>query len=158
MIEEFDDTQCTIRGCDQGLHNIVLYSGKLFKRDGVRSPPVKITNYTDPNDSSKLAAKIVDLKPDSVNNLRIESIEYIHQGYGAVNTLRLLCMFRKPREGLLKHWNILKDDKDKVAPLVLNWDGRVTPVIHQYDSCPEISRQLTRYSNELWEKVSLSFR
>jgi hypothetical protein len=33
IIEEFDNSQCDLDGCDQGLHNYLLYSGRLLLRN-----------------------------------------------------------------------------------------------------------------------------
>jgi len=142
MIEEFDDTQCQLDGCDQGLHNYLLYSGKLM----LNATQTTTINITDPA-TDKLAVKIVELKSDSSH--RIQRIEYYTQGYGMVNTLGLFCGFRK--RGSLRSSGLLKDNKDKIAPLVLNWDGLVSPVIHQIDRCSEISAQMDLFGDQLWE-------
>ena len=142
MIEEFDDTQCQLDGCDQGLHNYLLYSGKLML-NATQTTTINITDSA----TDKLAVKIVELKSDSSH--RIQRIEFYTQGYGTVNTLGLFCGFRK--RGSLRSSGLLRDDKDKIAPLVLNWDGPVSPVIHQIDRCSEISTQMDLFGDQLWQ-------
>ena len=36
MVKQFDDTKCKMKGCDQGFHNYMYYSGGLKNVQGVR--------------------------------------------------------------------------------------------------------------------------
>ena len=36
MVKQFDDTKCKMKGCDQGFHNYLYYSGGLKNAQGVR--------------------------------------------------------------------------------------------------------------------------
>lgn len=36
MVAQFDNTKCKMKGCDQGFHNYLWYSGELSKAQGVR--------------------------------------------------------------------------------------------------------------------------
>lgn len=150
MIQEFDRSECTIDGCDQGLHNYLLYTFKLFR--GMGSDGLATTKMTD-DAGKKLALEIVTpAGSDEYENRRINRIEYFSFGYGPINTLGLYCGFG----GKLRNSGMLSDDEDKIAPVVLNYDGMVTPVIHQLDRCNEISDQLALYADQLWNVVSNS--
>lgn len=58
----------------------------------------------------------------------IDKIVVYKQGEGAINNLAAL------RIKTLKEWNILKDDMT-----LLNWDGSVSPVAHQFDRDKELN-------------------
>lgn len=36
MVKQFDDTRCKLKGCDQGFHNYMYYSGGLKNVQGIR--------------------------------------------------------------------------------------------------------------------------
>ena len=40
MVKQFDDTKCKLKGCDQGFHNYMYYSGGLKNVEGVREVEV----------------------------------------------------------------------------------------------------------------------
>ena len=162
IIEEFDSTQCDLDGCDQGLHNYLLYSQRLLlhnsgsassSSDTNNSVTISTTNVNDPA-SGNLALKIVEHNNnESANNdhstkqERIQRIEYFSLGYGPVNTLGLFCGFGG--KGLLKKRGLIQNN-DTAVPTVLNWDGMVSPAIHQIDRCHEISSALESYADLLW--------
>jgi len=79
---------------------------------------------------------------------RINRIEYFSLGYGPVSTVGLYCGFGG--KGILKKNGLLQDTNITIAPIVLNWDGIVAPVIHQIDRCGEISSDLDSYADLLW--------
>jgi hypothetical protein len=92
MVHAWDDTQCPLRGCDQGHHNFLVGSGRLLQsRDG-----------------------------------SIKHIVSHKQGEGTVNTMSVLLS----RVGAnLTAAGIL----DTQTNQVLNKDGSVSPIIHQFD-------------------------
>ena len=40
MVKQFDDTKCKLKGCDQGFHNYMYYSGGLNNVQGIRGVEV----------------------------------------------------------------------------------------------------------------------
>lgn len=64
-------------------------------------------------------------------------VKIVPQGEGLVNTLGSLKGDRAPIKMTLEEWGILKADKNG-ATTVHNWDGHLSPVVHQAD----------RWSNE----------
>ncbi|OEU11822.1 hypothetical protein FRACYDRAFT_244942 [Fragilariopsis cylindrus CCMP1102] len=228
MIYEFDLTQCIIVGCDQGHHNYLLYTNKLFnvptispKTDdsssaltttittmndnnnnnnsitttstsvqnkisddyyaatsiGNNSKTRTVTNNSNSQSNSETAMilKIIELTTSSTNENRkrkktrgnrIERIEFISQGYGAVNALGMFCGFRSiPRRkrkeydnDILQYYGLTKRHKEEKdyeqhnisatnrtkLPIVLNWDGSVSPVIHQFDRCSSLANKLNQ--------------
>jgi hypothetical protein len=68
MIQSFDESQCTMPGCDQGHHNYLLRAGQL-----------------DLWNSSSSVTKDVNIQPS------IQSIQYVSRGDGVVHTLGLYC-------------------------------------------------------------------
>jgi len=180
IIEEFDNTQCDIDGCDQGLHNYLLYSGRLLLANGAttvgtaaQSDPnnnnIATTNVIDrTSDNNRLALKVVEHNnnnhnknstkstPSStaINNSkrsRINRIEFFSHGYGPVNTVGLFCGFGG--KNVLQKSGMLRQNENDVLPVVLNRDGMVTPVIHQIDRCAEISNVLEREADLLWQLI-----
>lgn len=112
------------------------------------------TTVKDPA-NDKVALKIVEHNSGSTpegNNYdlktqqRINRIEYFSQGYGPVNTLGLLCVEKKE---CLKKNGILQNGNSTFLPVVLNWDGAISPVIHQIND-PEILDNINMYGNQLW--------
>jgi len=113
MVKQFDDTKCKIKGCDQGFHNYLYYSGKLGGVPG------------------------------------IHDIVVHEQGNGIINNLGLL------RDNPLKERGLLQQGSNTV----LNWDGSVSPVAHQFDRDDElkgiINERKKKYLNQWREAKGL---
>mmetsp|Transcript_4296 Transcript_4296/g.5577 ORF Transcript_4296/g.5577 Transcript_4296/m.5577 type:complete len:638 (+) Transcript_4296:182-2095(+) len=95
MIAQFDKTKCKAKGCDQGFHNYLYYSGALSNVKGIK-----------------------------------DVVEF-EQGKGLINNLGVL------RTKPLREWGLLNDEN-----LVLNWDGSVSAVAHQFDRDDELNKHL----------------
>jgi len=95
MVHQFDRTKCKMKGCDQGFHNYLYYSGSLS---------------------------------NGVGGIR-ETVVF-DQGKGIINNLAAL------RIKTLKNWGVLKDGSMDV----LNWDGSVSQVVHQFDRDDELNK------------------
>jgi hypothetical protein len=120
MIKSFDESpQCNnVLGCDQGHHNYLLYSGRL-------------------------------MKPTFLSDEHHQSLPTIFQiiigkqGYSIVNTVGLLAKRednqRKKIITPLRSVGIVHNVTDEV----LNWDGTVTPILHQYDRDEELRHIMT---------------
>mmetsp|Transcript_33046 Transcript_33046/g.60605 ORF Transcript_33046/g.60605 Transcript_33046/m.60605 type:complete len:314 (+) Transcript_33046:465-1406(+) len=177
IIEEFDNTQCDIDGCDQGLHNYLLYSGRLLLANGngatadAQSDPnnkniattnvldrtngtnrlaLKVAEYSNNNDNTKSTASSTAID-NSKRSRRIDRIEFFSHGYGPVNTVGLFCGFGG--KNALRKNGMLRRNENDVVPVVSNWDGTVTPVIHQIDRCAEIAGVLEREADLLWQLI-----
>lgn len=94
MVAQFDETQCMVKGCDQGFHNY-LYHSKLLQR-------------------TKGVGKIV----------------IYEQGKGIINNLGLL------RTKPLRDWGLFDVESGKV----LNWNGSLSAVVHQFDRDDELNK------------------
>lgn len=92
MVKQWDDRKCKMKGCDQGCHNYLYYSGQLENVAGIRN------------------------------------VILHKQGEGAFNNLGAL------RNTPLRKQGVLQEGTD----LVLNWDGSVSPVAHQFDRDKEL--------------------
>lgn len=111
MVAEFDATNCKSKGCDQGFHNYLYYSGKL----GHENDDVIVEGI----------AKVI-----------------VHdQGKGIINNLGAL------RDKPLSEWGLYDAKKE----VVLQWDGSVSAVAHQYDRDKEVNA-MVRGKKRLFEK------
>jgi hypothetical protein len=43
----------------------------------------------------------------------------------------------------------------KLLPIVLNWDGSISPGIHQFDRCSSLADKLNQIGEELWSEWKL---
>mmetsp|Transcript_14232 Transcript_14232/g.28397 ORF Transcript_14232/g.28397 Transcript_14232/m.28397 type:complete len:370 (-) Transcript_14232:369-1478(-) len=68
----------------------------------------------------------------------ISKIILHEQGKGAINNLAAM------RTKTLKEWGILKDGK------VYNWDGTLSPVVHQYDRDKDLANFVRKRASDLW--------
>ena len=122
MIRSFDESpQCNhVTGCDQGHHNFLVYSGRL-------------------TDSSTTTDEIHRIQGPQLPT-QISKIIVGKQGYSIVNTLGLLAkredIYHKGEQIItpLRSLGILDNKTDHV----LNWDGSISPILHQYDRDPEL--------------------
>ena len=73
------------------------------------------------------------------NTEGIEKIVSVKQGHGAVNNLSILRTKPLSEQGLY----------DSNKQLVLNWDGAVSPVVHQYDRDEELKLVMRKRLNDL---------
>mmetsp|Transcript_22978 Transcript_22978/g.52621 ORF Transcript_22978/g.52621 Transcript_22978/m.52621 type:complete len:663 (-) Transcript_22978:424-2412(-) len=76
-----------------------------------------------------------------VNAQGINEIIMHEQGKGAVNNLSAM------RIKTLKEWGVLKDNGK-----VYNWDGSLSPVVHQYDRDKELANIVRSLSQALFDK------
>jgi len=109
MVAQFDETQCMVKGCDQGFHNY-LYHSKLLQR-------------------TKGVGKIV----------------IYEQGKGIINNLGLL------RTKPLRDWGLFDVESGKV----LNWNGSLSAVVHQFDRDDELNKYVKeerKIFEKEWEK------
>mmetsp|Transcript_58974 Transcript_58974/g.144274 ORF Transcript_58974/g.144274 Transcript_58974/m.144274 type:complete len:587 (+) Transcript_58974:76-1836(+) len=132
MIESFDESpQCNhLTGCDQGHHNFLVYSGRL-------------TNNTTTDATQRMQRSLL---PTPISKIIIGK-----QGYSIVNTLGLLA----------KHEDIHHKGEQIITPLrslgiidnetdqILNWDGTISPVFHQYDRDQELTLIMNRRGEKL---------
>ena len=96
MIAEFDKTKCKQKGCDQGFHNYLHYSGGLSNVKGIRE------------------VKVFD------------------QGKGIINNLGALRAKPLSERGVLNNSTMQ----------VINWDGSVSAVAHQFDRDDELNKYI----------------
>jgi hypothetical protein len=128
MIQSFDETKCLVVGCDQGHHNYLLYSGRLLPANATYDEATS-------------------------NKRRIASIEFVRQGHGMVNTLGLFCGLRKQRNKKKRTQQTLTnhDVLDKAdLSTVLNFDGSISAVVHQFDRCDEILHLINERTEDMW--------
>ena len=122
MIRSFDESpQCNhVTGCDQGHHNFLVYSGLLTHKSTTTDEVYRIQGSLLPSPISKIIVG--------------------KQGYSIVNTLGLLAkredIHHKGEQIItpLRSLGILDNETDHV----LNWDGSLSPVFHQYDRDREL--------------------
>jgi len=108
MVAQFDNTNCKLKGCDQGFHNYLHYSGALDHAKG------------------------------------ISEVKVFEQGKGIINNLALL------RSKPLREWGLLNSEMG-----VLNWNGSVSNVAHQFDRDDELNKFVKGKRKEFtsdWEK------
>ena len=105
MVYQFDSTLCKLKGCDQGFHNYLYYSGKLVGGGG---------------------------KGGDGDNDGISKIIVHEQGHGTINNLAALRAKPLSEQGLY----------DPKREVVLNWDGSVSAVAHQYDRDKEVNNMV----------------
>jgi hypothetical protein len=67
MIQAYDHNRCTIQGCDQGQHNILVHMGHLLPNSTMLQPST------------------------TKEHARIKQVEIQLQGKGVVNTVAVLC-------------------------------------------------------------------
>lgn len=114
MVSESDESKTVIFGADQGFHNYLYYSNKLSQ------------------------AKTID------------RIIVQDQGLGIVNNLGALREHDITKWGNGKLLRTIVDDgnddgtkiiqKKKKKNVVFNWDGTISPIVHQYDRHKVLSR------------------
>mmetsp|Transcript_28365 Transcript_28365/g.59908 ORF Transcript_28365/g.59908 Transcript_28365/m.59908 type:complete len:662 (-) Transcript_28365:193-2178(-) len=112
MVAQYDATLCKSKGCDQGFHNYLYYSGQLGSADE--------------------------------GNEGISNVIVHEQGKGIINNLGAL------RTKPLKEWGLYDAEKE----LVLNWDGSISAVAHQYDRDKEVNimvKAKKRHFNQQWK-------
>jgi hypothetical protein len=111
MVTQFDITDCKLKGCDQGFHNYLYYSGMLVggRRKG--------------NDSDS---------DDDDDNDGISKIIVHEQGHGIINNLAALRAKPLSEQGMY----------DSKREVVLNWDGSISAVAHQYDRDKEVNNMV----------------
>lgn len=86
-------------------------------------------------------------------NDRVETIQYFDQGSGAVNTLGLFCNGKET----LRSSGLLDNSTNEV----LNWDGTVSAVVHQFDRCPELVEWIERRGQNLlaqWQSTTTAMK
>ncbi|CAB9499780.1 expressed unknown protein [Seminavis robusta] len=83
------------------------------------------------------------------NSTQIQHIEYGKQGSSLVNTLGLYANEHKP----LRAYGVL----DNTTNQVLNFDGSVSPVVHQFDREEELKVIMEQRAEELFQKWNESF-
>jgi hypothetical protein len=81
---------------------------------------------------------------NSLNKLKeIRTVVEFEQGTGIINNLGIL------RSKPLREWGILNENN-----VVLNWDGKVSPVAHQFDRDDELNKHLKAvrrdYATKFW--------
>eukprot|EP00566_Odontella_aurita_P010917 CAMPEP_0113538764 /NCGR_PEP_ID=MMETSP0015_2-20120614/7547_1 /TAXON_ID=2838 /ORGANISM="Odontella" /LENGTH=407 /DNA_ID=CAMNT_0000438375 /DNA_START=225 /DNA_END=1448 /DNA_ORIENTATION=+ /assembly_acc=CAM_ASM_000160 len=103
MVKQWDDTRCKMKGCDQGYHNYLYYSGLLENAGGIG-----------------------DI--------------FVHKhGEGVFNNLGALRNSPFRTQGLLQNG----------TDLVLNWDGSVAPVAHQFDRDKELGEIMRNRASQI---------
>jgi hypothetical protein len=112
MVYQFDITGCKLKGCDQGFHNYLYYSGML---DGERKGSDNSDNNDDDNDNDGISKIIVH-----------------EQGHGIINNLAALRARPLSEQGMY----------DSTNEVVLNWDGSISAVAHQYDRDKEVNNMV----------------
>lgn len=138
MVLAFDETLCLTPGCDQGHHNYLLYSGRLLETKEEEGGGGGKQNNDNNNGGSK-------------RRRRIEHIEFVPFAKGTVQTLGLFCNFRKgANANMLASHKML--DTSKNFPTVLNLDGSVAPVLHQFNRCQETNKVLDPYGAFVWKE------
>jgi hypothetical protein len=128
MIQSFDETECMKIGCDQGHHNYLLHTGRM-QGNATKTIPGNGTSYS-----------TVSLNETN----RVQRIDFYAQGEGPVNTLSLFCNDRKP--ATLRSLGLVDNSTDEV----FNFDGGVSPVLHQFDRCTEINGILEKKAEDMW--------
>jgi hypothetical protein len=108
MIHQWDVTNCTVYGCDQGHHNFLISGNQL-----VGAP-------------------------------NITKIHIFKQGWGIVNTVGLLA----GNKGPLRDLGLV----DNTTNQVLNYDGSVSRIIHQYDRDIDFRKVLELRKRDLLAK------
>lgn len=103
MVKQWDDRRCKMKGCDQGYHNYLYYSGQLE------------------------------------NAIGIKSVIVYKQGEGVFNNLGAL------RNSPLRKQGIIQEGTD----LVLNWDGSISPVAHQFDRDKELGEIMRKRASQM---------
>ena len=104
MVYQFDITSCKLKGCDQGFHNYLYYSGKLVG-----------------------GGKGGDNDNDGISKIIVHE-----QGHGTINNLAALRAKPLSEQGMY----------DPKREVVLNWDGSVSAVAHQYDRDKEVNNMV----------------
>eukprot|EP00804_Cyclotella_cryptica_P005342 CCRYP_017423-RA/>CCRYP_017423-RA protein AED:0.03 eAED:0.03 QI:394/1/1/1/1/1/3/123/599 len=111
MVAQFDSTNCKSKGCDQGFHNYLYYSGQLGDESG-------------------------EVKARGISKVTVHE-----QGRGIINNLAAL------RDKPLSEWGLY----DAGREVVLNWDGSISAVAHQYDRDKEVNA-VVKKKKKLFEK------
>jgi hypothetical protein len=106
MVNEWDETDISMTGADQGFHNYLYYSHKLAGA--------------------------------------IDTIVVWEQGKSIVNNLGAL------RTSSLKDWGIYNETTHQV----FNWDGSLSPVVHQWDRDQSLYRYTQRRMSQLVKQWS----
>ncbi len=71
---------------------------------------------------------------DALSKLKgIGEVVVFEQGKGMINNVGMLCRDKKS----FREWGILNDKNE-----VLNWDGSISAVVHQYDRDDEMKKHL----------------
>ncbi|KAL3925524.1 MAG: hypothetical protein SGILL_000342, partial [Bacillariaceae sp.] len=133
MIQSYDENPCTLKGCDQGYHQILFYTGRLQQSPDIG--PIILP----PKEGDVPAILSLAASP------RIQNIEYFAQGSSFVSTLAMYCIYHQP----LRAFGLL----DNTTNMVLNWDkSSLVAVVHQFDRCPELNAIMEERGKELLQK------
>jgi hypothetical protein len=132
MIQLYDENPCTLKGCDQGYHQILIHTGILQQRSGR---------------GLLLDAALTDGDPHLFSSSmlrRIESIEFQTLGSSFISTLAMFCIYHQPlrSNGLL----------DNTTDTVLNWDGSPVAIVHQFDRCRELNAIMDSLATNLFQQ------
>lgn len=104
QVAQFDSTHCKNKGCDQGFHNYLYYSGQLGDESG-------------------------EVKARGISRVTVHE-----QGHGIINNLAAL------RDKPLSELGLYDAERE----VVLNWDGSISAVAHQYDRDKEVNAMVKR--------------
>jgi len=79
------------------------------------------------------------------NSINVRSITVFDQGRGAINNLGAM------RTQPLEEWGNgrILDHRSNTSMTVLNWDGSVSPVMHQFDRHQVLSKYVYKYQTGL---------
>ncbi|KAG7366091.1 hypothetical protein IV203_028761 [Nitzschia inconspicua] len=123
MVMESDETRTVKMGADQGFHNRLYYSNKLANAKAIQKIIVQDQGYGIVNNLGALRTKPLD-----------------QWGNG-----KLLDIERATIDGV-------ETNPDNVVKnmIVRNWDGRVSPVVHQFDRHTEFSNL---YFKKKWREI-----
>lgn len=124
MVMESDETQTVKMGADQGFHNRLYYSNKLANANAIERIIVQDQGYGIINNLGALRTKPLE----QWGNGKLLDVERVTNGSsGGGGDVR---------------------DPDTVRNMTIrNWDGSVSPVVHQFDRHKELSNWYFRKKN-----------
>ncbi|KAL3922311.1 MAG: hypothetical protein SGILL_002275, partial [Bacillariaceae sp.] len=133
MVIESDETKTVKMGADQGFHNRLYYSNKLASAVAIREIIVQDQGF------------------GIINNLGALRIKPLNEWFNG----KLLQVVRP--EGSKG-----EGDDDITAMNVRNWDGTLSPVVHQFDRHKELShwyfKRKRKELHDQWSKQKQSLK